>query len=286
MQFYGLYPAVILAFHIPGGSLNSSSEQALSYFRNPNYPRAKMTNSKPNYRQRIFKEYTSYSQNLKVPLDSGTIKRWAQGYDTYLKGWLPQRKDASILEVACGSGRLLHFFKVRKYTNITGVDISPEQVQLAKKNVEAVVQADILDFLENVDKTYDLIIGLDIIEHFQKDEVLRFFDACYKALKPQGRIILQTPNAQSPFVPSIFYCDFTHEICFTPKGLQRVLNLCGFHNVQVRETGPVVRGFASALRYVFWRMIRQGLKLWNLIETGNREDSVFTRTFLISAHKK
>jgi len=245
-----------------------------------------MTNSKPNYRQRIFKEYTSYSQNLKVPLDSGTIKRWAQGYDTYLKGWLPQRKDASVLEVACGSGRLLHFFKVRKYTNITGVDISPEQVQLAKKNVEAVVQADILDFLQNVDKTYDLIIGLDIIEHFQKDEVLRFFDACYKALKPQGRIILQTPNAQSPFVTSIFYCDFTHEICFTPKGLQRVLNLCGFHNVQVRETGPVVRGFASALRYVFWRMIRQGLKLWNLIETGNREDSVFTRTFLISAHKK
>jgi SAM-dependent methyltransferase len=245
-----------------------------------------MTTDKPNYRQRIFREYTSYSQNPKAPLDSGTIKRWAQGYDTYLKGWLPQRKDASILEVGCGSGRLLHFFKAREYTNITGVDISQEQVQLAKKIVEAVVQADILEFLENVDKTYNLIIGLDIIEHFQKDEVLRFLDACYKALEPHGRIILQTPNAQSPFGPAVFYGDFTHEICFTPNGLQRVLNLCGFHKVQVRETGPVVHGLASALRYVFWRMTRLGLKLWSLIETGNREDSVFTRTFLISAHKK
>lgn len=245
-----------------------------------------MINSTPNYRQRIFKEYTSYSQNLQTPLDSGKIKRWAQGYGTYLKGWLPQRKGASILEVGCGSGKLLHFFKAREYTNITGVDISAEHVQLAKKIVEAVVQADIMEFLENVDKTYDLIIGLDIIEHFQKDEVLRFLDACYKTLKPHGRIILQTPNAQSPFVPSIFFGDVTHEICFTPNGLQRVLNLCGFHNVQVRETGPVVHGFASALRYVFWRMIRQGLRLWNLIETGNCEDAVFTRTFLISAHKK
>lgn len=29
MQFYGLYPAAIPAFHVAGGSLNSSSEQAL-----------------------------------------------------------------------------------------------------------------------------------------------------------------------------------------------------------------------------------------------------------------
>lgn len=239
-----------------------------------------------DYRQRIYSKYASCFQDSKQTFDVTAANKWGTAYDSYLKGWLPSQKNANILEIACGSGRLLHFFKARKYTNITGVDISPEQVQLAKKIVEAVVQADILKFLENVDKTYDLIIGLDIIEHFQKDEVLRFLDACYKALKPRGRIILQTPNAQSPFGPSIFYGDFTHEICFTPKGLQHILNLCGFRKFQIRETGPVVHGFASTIRYIFWQMIRLILKLWNLIETGNCEDAVFTRTFLISAHKK
>lgn len=239
-----------------------------------------------DYRQRIYSKYASCFQDSKQTFDVTAANKWGKAYDSYLKRWLPSQNNANILEIACGSGRLLHFFKARKYTNITGIDISPEQVQLAKKIVEAVVQADILKFLENVDKTYDLIIGLDIIEHFQKDEVLRFLDACYKALKPRGRIILQTPNAQSPFGPSIFYGDFTHETCFTPKGLQRVLNLCGFHNVQVRETGPAVHGFASGARSVSWQIIRLGLKLWNLIETGSCEDAVFTRTFLISAHKK
>lgn len=244
-----------------------------------------MTTNKPNYRQRIYKEYTSYSQNLKAPLNSRAIKRWEQGYDSYLKGWMPQRKDASILEVACGSGRLLHFFKARKYTNVTGVDISPEQVQLAKKVVEAVVQADILDFLEKVDKTYDLIIGLDIVEHFQKDEVLRFLDACYKALKPHGRIILQLPNGESIFGAAVFSGDFTHEVHFAPVGLQRLLNLCHFCNIEIRETGPVIRGLVSTIRLVAWQVVRLLIKAWNLIETGDCGTGVFTRVFLISANR-
>ena len=244
-----------------------------------------MTTDKSNYRQRIFKEYSSYSQNPEAPLDSRTIKCWTQGYDTYLKGWMPQRKDASILEVACGSGRLLHFFKARKYINITGVDISPEQVQLAKKVVEAVVQADILDFLEKADKTYDLIIGLDIIEHFQKDEVLRFLDACYKALKPHGRLILQSPNGESIFGTTVFSGDFTHEVLFTPTGLQRLLNLYHFCNIEIRETGPVIHGLVSAIRHVTWQVVRLLIKAWNLIETGDCGTGVFTRVFLISANR-
>lgn len=244
-----------------------------------------MTTNKPDYRQRIYKEYMSYSQNLKVPLNSRTIKRWEQSYDSYLKGWLPQRKDASIIEVACGSGRLLHFFKARKYTSVTGVDISPEQVQQAENIVEAVVQADILDFLEKVDKTYDLIIGLDIIEHFHKDEVLRFLDACYKALKPHGRLILQLPNGESIFGAAVFYGDFTHEVHFAPTGLQRLLNLCHFCNIEIRETGPVIHDLVSAMRYVAWQLVRLLIKAWNLIETGDCGTGVFTRVFLISAER-
>jgi 2-polyprenyl-3-methyl-5-hydroxy-6-metoxy-1,4-benzoquinol methylase len=240
----------------------------------------------PEYRQRIYERYASCFQDTSMAFDLASADRWGRAYDSYLKGWLPEQKDAAILEVACGGGRLLHFFKKRGYTNLIGVDISPEQIQLAKQVTENVVETDVLEFLETTEEKYDLIVGLDFIEHFHKNEALRLLEASFEALKPNGRLILQTPNAESPWVGNIFYGDFTHEICFTPKGLQHVLNLCGFHKFQVRETGPAVHGFASVVRYIFWQMIRLGLKLWNLIETGNCEDNVFTRTFLISAHKK
>lgn len=240
----------------------------------------------PDYRSRIYDKYASRFQDTSEQFDSAAADHWGRAYESYLKGWLPKQKDTAILEVGCGGGRLLHFLKTRKYSNFTGIDISPEQVLLAQQVTSRVVRADAIEFLKATNNEYDLIIGLDFIEHLRKNEVLDFLTNCHKALKPNGRIILQTPNAQSPFGQSIFYGDFTHEICFTPKSLQHVLNLCGFHNFHVRETGPAVHGFASAIRYVVWRMIRLTLKLWNLIETGDCTETVLTRTFLISAHKK
>ena len=240
----------------------------------------------PNYRLRIYDKYASHFQDAPVQFDPAAADHWGRAYESYLKGWLPKRKDTAILEVGCGGGRLLHFLKTRKYSNLSGIDISPEQVLLAQQVTNKVAQEDAIESLKVIHNEYDLIIGLDFIEHLNKDEVFDFLVNCHKALTPNGRIILQTPNARSPFGPSILYEDFTHEICFTPKGLQNVLNLCGFHKFHVRETGPVVYGFKSFIRYILWQLIRLVLKLWDLIETGNCEDAVFTRTFLISAHKK
>lgn len=239
-----------------------------------------------NYRSRIYDKSSSYFQDSVSKFDPIAADHWGRAYKSYLKSWLPKQKNVAILEVGCGGGRLLHFLKKRSYTNLTGIDISQEQTLLAKQVTKKVVQANAIEFLESINNEYDLIIGLDFIEHLYKDEVIDFLSNCHNALKPDGRIILQTPNALSPFAPSIFYGDFTHEICFTPKALQHVLNLCGFHNFHVRETGPVVHGFASAVRYALWRIIRLILKLWNLTETGNSTYTVLTRTFLISANKK
>ena len=239
-----------------------------------------------DYRSRIYDRYTSRFQDAKGQFDSSAADNWGKAYESYLNNWLPKQKDAAILEVGCGDGRLLHFLKKNKYTNIIGIDISPEQILLAKQVTNNVVQTDAIEFLEAANNEYDMIIGLDFIEHLYKNEMFDFLTNCQKALKPGGSIILQTLNGQSPFVPSILYGDFTHEICFTPKNLKNILKLCGFHKFQARETGPAVHGFTSAVRYIFWRMIRLVLKFWYLIETGECTDNVLTRTFLILAHKK
>lgn len=241
-----------------------------------------------DYRSRIYAKYSSGFQEASTDFDNVLSKRWGKAYDWYLRGWLPEDKQANILDVACGGGRLLHFFKTRGYTQLTGIDISPEQVRLAKQVTEKVIEADVLEFLETTTKTYDLVVGLDIIEHFKKDEVLRFIDGCYRVLMTNGRLILQTPNAESPMVNVVRYGDFTHEICFQHNSISRLLRLCGFDAVEVREQGPVPYGYSlkSMLRWVMWQLIRLGLKIYNLAETGTTGSGVFTRVFITSGIKK
>jgi SAM-dependent methyltransferase len=151
-----------------------------------------------------------------------------------------------------------------------------------------VKQESVLDHLENNPDSYDLITGYDIVEHFNKDEVLRFLDGCFSALQPGGRLILQTPNADSPWGNSLRYGDFTHEVCFNPNSLIRLLRLVGFGNLEIREAGPVPYGnsLTSMVRSLIWQVIRAGLRIWNLAETGSSGTGVWTRVFLISGIKK
>lgn len=245
-----------------------------------------MSNSE-NYRQKIYGRYASSFRKVDRKFNVAA-KRWGKSYDYYFRGWLPQRKDAAILDLACGSGQLLYFFKQRGYMNVSGVDVSPEQVQIARQVIADVVEGDVLDFLKTHPESFDLITGLDIIEHFHKDEAIDFLDDCQAALKPGGRLILQTPNAESPWAGAVRYADFTHEVCFTPHLLTRLLAISGFDGAIVRETGPIPRGysFAASVRYFAWQVIRLGLRVYNMVETGGGGSNVYTRVFLIRGAKK
>ncbi len=239
-----------------------------------------------DYRSRIYAKYASHFTGESPQFDRVSAERWGRPYETFLRGWLPKEKDAEILDVACGSGRLLHFFVRRGYPNVTGVDISEEQLAIAKQVTERVVRENVSDFLERHENHFDLITGFDILEHLYKDEAIRFLDGCYKALKPGGRLVLQTPNSETPWGLPMRYGDFTHEVVYQASGLGKLLSLIEFVDVEARETGPVPLGLRSTVRTVMWRIIRMGLKSYNLIETGHAGSGVLTRVFLISAIKR
>jgi 2-polyprenyl-3-methyl-5-hydroxy-6-metoxy-1,4-benzoquinol methylase len=239
-----------------------------------------------DYRQRIYERYVSVFKAGSDSIDEAAIDRWGGVYDTYLAGWLPDSRDAAIADVACGPGWLLRFFVKRGYRNAGGVDVSPEQVALARKHSAGVEAGDLLGFLRARQGQFDLVTGFDIIEHLDKGEVLDFLDACHGALRPGGRLVLQTPNGESPFGGAVRYGDFTHETCFTPTLLGQLLALTGFGDCEFREAGPVARGAGSLVRVVLWRCVRQLLRVWNLAETGSAGSGVLTRVFLVTGRKR
>jgi len=243
-------------------------------------------NPSEDYKTRIYNAYLSRGPEREPVFDRLAAERRARLLARLLKGWLPEDRELPIADLGCGSGEVLYFLKGRGYTRVAGVDVSPEQVQAARQVVPEVVEADLFDFLDRHREKFGLIFALDLLEHLRKDDVLRFLDASHRALGGGGRLILQTPNADSPMASGLRYGDFTHEVCFTPSSLGWLLNLVGFTGVESREGGPRPLGILSLGRTLLWRLIRRGIQLWNLAETGSAGSGIYTRVFLLSGIKR
>lgn len=241
-----------------------------------------------SYRDRIYASYGKNFQDAPETFDQLSSRKWGKARRYHLRGWLPADKSARIVDLACGGGKLLHFFVEQGYREVEGVDISPDQVALSRQVTSKVTQGNVIEFMAANPGKFDLITGFDIVEHFYKDEALRFLDAAYGALKPGGRLILQTPNAGVPWGMQARYGDFTHELGFNPNALGRLLRVAGFGNIAARECEPPPVGHSlfSSIRFVLWQLVRLQLTARNLIESGGPGDGVFTRVFLISGRKQ
>jgi 2-polyprenyl-3-methyl-5-hydroxy-6-metoxy-1,4-benzoquinol methylase len=217
--------------------------------------------------------------------DFRDIERWGKAYDTYFRDWLQADRNIKILDAGCGDGRLIHYFLMRGYINVDGVDLNKHQVTLALRISPRVVQANVIDYLEKKDNRYDLIACIDLIEHLKKDDAHILLNRFYKALKGGGRLILQTPNLESPWGASIESGDITHQYGYTPQSMRELINLCGYSNIHARQAGPTIHGPMSLIRAVLWKLIWARLALWNLAEVGHIGSGIYTRVFLMTAQK-
>ena len=121
----------------------------------------------------------------------------------FYKKWLPKNKDAKILELCCGTGRLTIPIAKDGY-DITGVDYTLSMLERAKEKAFQTglkidfIKADIREL--NLEEKFDLIfIPFNSIHHLYKNEDL--FDALKVVrnhLKEKGLFLLDcfNPNIQ------------------------------------------------------------------------------------------
>ena len=239
------------------------------------------------YRESLYAGYASDFKNSTGIFDYASADRWTACLRYYLREWLPSDRAARVIDLGCGDGRVIYCLGELGYRNVSGVDLSDSQLELARQVSSAVQKADVLDYLSESTQTADLIVSFDLIEHFRKEEALTFLEGCYTRLNAGGRLILQTPNAASPFFGAVRYGDLTHELAFTPGLLAQLMTRAGFSSVNAREMPPVPNGysFKSTFRYLVWRCVRAVLGFIDLVETGSRGGGIYTRVFVISGVK-
>ena len=176
-----------------------------------------------NYRKKIYKHYSSNSGKNLAPQTIEGFKSRDPFFNNIIKNHFPKDKSISILEIGCGYGSFGYLIQSSGYENYIGVDGSEEQVSEAKRLGINIVLGNLVEYLQSLDDdSLDLIIAIDVIEHFKKEELSDLISDMYRVVKNEGRVITHQPNAESPFGSGIRYGDFTHELAFTKSPISQI----------------------------------------------------------------
>lgn len=218
-----------------------------------------------NYRDLLYRDYSSAFGEQKNYDAATQHAQYDAGYDR-----LPAQKDAAIADLGCGKGEWLGWLHSKGYSNLTGVDLSPSDLGFARQQRPAGtwIEQNVIAFLESRPATFDLLHAKDIVEHFTKDEFLRFLTAAKHALKPGGELWLLTFNAQSPLASATRYGDLTHELGLTPGSMAQGMRACGFTRISVQGRHYCSASRSGRMRRLLGRMLYRSARLMLKVRHG------------------
>jgi len=231
------------------------------------------------YAERMYARYSQVRPHRRAPTRTEDLLNGQDRvFRKYFYPFLPAQKRAAILDIGCGYGEFLYFLQREGYSETAGIDLNGQQLEVASQlGVRNLHCKDGAEFLRECLGRFDFISAIDVLEHIPKDQLLRFLDLVYEALRPGGRFLCQVPNLAAFYTP-LFYMDFSHETPFTATSLNQILQLANFKDVRVFPMGPVVHGLKSVVRFVLWKAITGGLRFIQTVEGGVHDplESIFT----------
>jgi SAM-dependent methyltransferase len=186
------------------------------------------------------------------------------------------RPGDRVLDAGCGSGRLFTYDLRGRAGLIVGVDLTSDVGE--NPNIDAPLRAS-LTALPFASETFDLIICKHVLEHL--DEPESAFRELARVLRPQGRLLILTPNRfhYVPLLASLLPAscqrlvasgrgltpEEIHPALYranTPRRLRRLARQAGLRVAVLRlfETPPVYLAFnplAFALGVAYERLVNR-----------------------------
>jgi SAM-dependent methyltransferase len=127
-----------------------------------------------------------------------------------------------ILDVGCGTGANLELLS--EFGEAEGVDVSAEALSFCRERGLTYVRQGAAESLPYADNSFDLVTGLDVVEHLDDD--LAGLKEMHRVLRPGGKTLL--------FVPAFMFLwgvqdDISnHRRRYTMNELKRVVREAGF----------------------------------------------------------
>ncbi|GEO04623.1 hypothetical protein AAE02nite_22870 [Adhaeribacter aerolatus] len=233
----------------------------------------------------VYENYTSTS--VLSGVNEVELTKWSAKYfkKNFLKH-LGSDKNIQILEIGCGYGRYTKTIVDLGYNNITGIDISKEQVMYAQQTLglKNVYLADAIEFLDNGRK-YDVIILMDVLEHLELSYAIILLKKIHASLLSKGRFIIHVPNGLAPLTPP-YHGDVTHIRAFSVDSMSQILRMAGFKYFDHFALPPLVTGITSLIRRIIWSgILNPLLKAFLLVANGGTSGGIYTSNLLTVAYK-
>ncbi len=220
-------------------------------------------------------------------MDKGSLERSALQLRRRIGPWMPPA-GSSTLDIGCGRGEMLHMLARHGVKELVGVNLCSEELDIAKQCVDAeLVCQDVLEYLEETERQFDLIIAFNFLEHLDKGIMLRCLRGINRRLKDGGYLVAMVPNAISPYGTLTRHWDLTHEWAFTPGNFRQLAVLAGMDpRVEVRECGSIPHGLVSGVRWLLWKLIVQCIRFRLMVEVADAKGGVYTMDMLVRLRKQ
>jgi SAM-dependent methyltransferase len=158
-----------------------------------------------------------------------------------IAAYLPylQNLPGPVLDLGCGRGEALALLRDQGIAG-RGVDASERMVELCReRGLEAEV-GDLFAALAAVpEASLGGVVSFHVIEHLPAAALDRLIRLAWRALRPGGRLILETPNPLSVVVAARnFWLDPTHVRPVHPDSLKLMYELAGFDPVERLDLRP------------------------------------------------
>jgi 2-polyprenyl-3-methyl-5-hydroxy-6-metoxy-1,4-benzoquinol methylase len=154
---------------------------------------------------------------------------------------LPAAQVGELLDVGCGNGSFLERMRALGW-GVTGVDPDPGAVMYCEKRGLHVFQGNISDVPAGA--RYDVITLNHVIEHVM--DPVNLLSECARLLRPEGRVVLTTPNLLS-LGHRWFKKDWRglevprHFNIFSPSALKQCIGQAGLRLTSLRTETRLAR---------------------------------------------
>ncbi len=149
---------------------------------------------------RRFWEEAAATDSLHAIADQDTPETFeVSGRSDANRAWevLPD-SDAVVLEIGCGTGRVLQHLAGR-YREVHGIDIAGEMVKQGEHRLGGVPnihfhQGNGYDLEAFADESVDLVYSALVFQHMPKTVAYNYFQETRRVLRPGGLFLFQVPN--------------------------------------------------------------------------------------------
>jgi len=168
--------------------------------------------------------------------DSNEVRHRLEVYVPFLKG---AQISGGVLDVGSGRGEWLQLLKSEDI-KCEGVDRNRVFIEHCRNAGLNVTEADASEYLRSLPgDSLNCVTSFHLVEHLPFVELVSLLDEMFRILKPNGLVILETPNPENFMVGSCnFYADPTHRNPIPNQTLQFLLESSGFETIDILKLRP------------------------------------------------